>query len=140
MGFHIYDTETKDFNEILTAEALSKKVYDTLSYYQKRCEMLAKANQELMDDALTRADTQLKREIETLKERLSLCVTELASKKELNAYNAFVDEHQRCRSFSKHFQCQIPYVIQYGAGVGMISKVRCPICGEERDITDTEVW
>ena len=51
MGFHVYDTETKDFNEILTAEALSKKVYDTLNFYQKRCEMLTKANQELMDNA-----------------------------------------------------------------------------------------
>ena len=140
MGFHVYDTETKEFNEILTAEDLSKKVYDTLNFYQKRCETLTKANQELMNDALIRADAQLKKEIETLKERLSLCVTELASKKELDAYNAFVDEHQRCRSFSRHFQCQIPYVIQYGAGVGMISKVKCPICGEEKDITDTGAW
>ena len=53
MGFHVYDTETKDFNEILTAEALSKKVYDTLNYYQKRGEMLTKANQELMNDAMS---------------------------------------------------------------------------------------
>lgn len=140
MGFHVYDTETKDFSEILTAEDLSKKVYDTLNFYQKRCETLTKANQELIDNALARADVQLKEEIETLKERLSLCVTELASKKELDAYHAFIDEHQRCRSFSKYFQCQIPYVIQRETGVGVLSKVKCPICGEEKDITDTEVW
>lgn len=140
MGFHVYDTVTKDFNEILTAEVLSKKVYDTLNYYQKRCEMLTKANQELMDNALARADAQLKEEIKRLNERLGLCVTKLASKKELDAYNAFICEHQRCRSFSKYFQNQIPYVIQHETGVGVISKVKCPICGEERDITDTEVW
>lgn len=140
MGFLVYDTERGDPYKVFNAEELSKMIYDSVKYYQERINTLTKANEKLIDNALAHADAQLKKEIETLKERLSLCVTELASKKELDAYNAFVDEHQRCRSFSKHFQCQIPYVIQYGAGVGMISKVKCPICGEEKDITDTEAW
>ena len=138
MGFYLYDAETKDFNEILSAKELSKKVYDTLNFYQERCEMLIKANQELMEEARARADAQLKQENERLRERLNLCVVELNSTKELEAYKAFIDEHKRCRSFSKYFQDLTPYIIQHRSQFGTINKAKCPICNEEKDITDME--
>ena len=140
MGFSVYDTDTSDFYEVLTAQELSDKVYKSINFYQERADKLAKENQELMDDALSRANDQLKQEITKLKERLKLCVVELGSEKELEAYNNFKQAHERCRSFSKYFQAQFPYIIQSSSGVGILSKAKCPICGEEKDITDTEVW
>ena len=140
MGVSVYDTDTSDFYEVLSAKELSDKVYKSINFYQERADKLAKVNKELMNDALSRANDQLKQENTRLKERLRLCIVELNSEKELEAYNAFEKEHERCRSFSKYFQTQLPYVIQSSSGIGMISRAKCPICGEEKDITDMEVW
>ena len=140
MSFHLYDTDTKDFTEIYQAKELSKKVYDTVKFYQDRADNLIKANQVLIDNARTYVDEQLKKENDELKRRLSLCIVELASDKELAAYNAFSKKHQDCRSNAKTFLGMMPFVIQNNVGVGNISKVKCPICGDTEDITDTGVW
>lgn len=140
MGFLVYDTERRDPYTVFTAEELSKNVYDTINYYKKRVDTLQKENTKLLNNALNVAEEQLKKENEQLRNQLKLCVVELASEKELKAYNNFVKEHEKCRNLAKINYGKAPYVIQYGTGIGNITQVRCPICNEMIDITDTGVW
>lgn len=140
MGFLVYDAEREDPYKVFTAEELSKNVYDTINYYKKRVDTLQKQNTKLINNALEIAEEQLKKENEQLRNRLKLCVVELANEKELKAYNNFVKEHEKCRNLAKINHGKAPYVIQYGVGVGTITQVRCPICNEMIDITDTGAW
>ena len=140
MGFLVYDAEREDPYTVFTAEELSKNVYNTINYYKKRVDTLQKENTKLLNNALKVAEEQLKKENEQLRNQLKLCVVELASEKELKAYNNFVKEHEKCRNLAKINYGKAPYVIQYGTGIGNITQVRCPICNEMIDITDTGAW
>lgn len=54
-------------------------------------------------------------------------------------------EHERCKAFREHHYqfCKnggrFIYDLQ-GTGIGTIVKIKCPICGIEKDITDAESW
>ena len=138
--FNIYDTDSREFTEIYTAEELRDKVFDTIKYYEQKSEALHKTNQRLIDDAKAIVERGYKKEIEALKERLRLSYGEFASQKELDAYNDFTNRHMHDRLTSKYNGGRAPYLIPTGTGVGTNLKVVCPICGESEDITDTEVW
>jgi hypothetical protein len=138
--FNFYDTDTKEYQEILTAQEASKKIYDTVQFYATRVKKLDKANQELRDKAVEIVKHQYEEEIAALKERLHLSYGEFASQKELDAYNDFTDRHMHDRLTSKYNGGRVPYLIPTGTGIGTILKVVCPICGESEDITDTGAW
>ena len=55
-------------------------------------------------------------------------------------YNKFVNEHLIEREEHKCNGGRAPYIIPNHTGIGTIFKVKCPICGEEKDITDSEAW
>ena len=75
-----------------------------------------------------------------LKNELRYSVARLNSDKELEAWNRFVEKHEPCRLKRKIDGGKIPYITQYGTGIGICTKAHCQVCGESEDITDSEVW
>lgn len=54
-------------------------------------------------------------------------------------------EYERCKAFREHHYqtckngSRFIYDLQ-GTGIGTITKIRCPVCGIEEDITDVDCW
>lgn len=97
-------------------------------------------NKVLLNSAREIAEKDLIEENNRLKDELKFSIGQFFSQRELDDYNAFCKNHIHDRTTSKVNGGKAPYVIQEGTGIGVITKVKCPICGEEKDITDTEVW
>lgn len=138
--FNIYDTNSREFTEIYTSEELRDRVFNTIKYYEQRNEALYKTNQRLIDDAKAIVEENYKKDIEALKECLRLSYGQFVSQKELDAYNDFTNRHMHNRLTNKYNGGRAPYLIPTGTEIGTILHVKCPICGEEEDITDTEAW
>lgn len=123
-----------------TAKELSDSVYRTIMGCFERemnwRELATRRNEEIASEIVNGHDAENKR----LKDMLRFCVAELYSEKELEAYNAFCEKHMKCRLDTKIHGGMMPYVVQYGTGIGVITKVHCQVCGEEEDITDSDVW
>jgi len=62
------------------------------------------------------------------------------TEKELESWNAFVEKHKACAPDISATHGKFPYVAQFGAGVGVITKAHCQYCGEIEDITDRTGW
>lgn len=138
MSFYAMNTDTNETMTIYTGEELAKAVENSINWYRSRAEVLEKQNQRLVEDAKAVIEKQLEQKISNLEARLHRCLTELNSDKEVEMYNEFSKKHAECRL---HCSYDIrPYVKQKGTGIGIISIAVCPICGEEKDITDMEVW
>jgi len=138
--FNIYDTDSREFTEVYTAEELRDRVFNTVKYYEQQNEELHKTNQRLIDDAKAIVEEDYKKKIKALEERLRLSYGQFASQKELDAYNDFTKRHMHDRLISKYNGGRAPYLIPTAVGVGTHLKVVCPICGKFEDITDTEAW
>ena len=127
------------FIEIDEPHELATRVQQTLTYYKEKMDAaVALANRnskEIYDDA----QREFQREIDYLKEDLRFSVARLSSEKELEAYNNFVNEHLRCRT-TKATGGKMPWIMQTANGIGASTIIRCPVCGEEENITDTSVW
>lgn len=121
-------------------EEIAATVKNTINYYKERAEELEKENKEWRERALEKANQELIDEIQALQEQLSLSYLSFASPKEKDAYNDFEQHHMHNRIESKHNSGRAPYIIPYHTGFSTILKVKCPICDEVKDITDTEVW
>ena len=134
------DTHTLRARRVYDEKELSEAVLDTIHYYKKENEMLQKENDELHRHALELANEELKDEIQSLQEQLALSYGQFASDKEQAAYLDFEDRHMHDRLTSKYNGGRGPYLIPTGTGIGTILHVKCPIFGEEEDITDTEAW
>lgn len=63
----------------------------------------------------------------------SLTTLDSLSKQELSDYITFCTEHSLC-----HEPIQIKF--EHTSGIGRSVKLKCPVCGEERDITDVSNW
>lgn len=54
-------------------------------------------------------------------------------------------EYERCKAFREHHYqtckngSRFIYDLQ-GTGIGTITKIKCPVCGAEEDITDVDCW
>lgn len=62
----------------------------------------------------------------------ALCVM---SDKESNARREFVEQHYKTCGNSGTFIYELS-----GTGIGTVIKIKCPICSEEKDITDIDSW
>lgn len=140
MGFSAYNTETGEIEEICTVKELNKKIADTINFYKSRSEALAKVNNKLLEDARGIVDKKLKEENERLHAELRRAIVIFNSDKELTEYHKFCNDHLECRMNRKMDHGKMPYVTVHGTGLGTLFKVHCPICGECKDITDTEAW
>jgi len=125
---------------VCSSAELTDLVHNTVKYYEERVEELTKKNKQLYADAESIVRKDYEKQINNLKERLSLSYGEFASQKEKEAYDEFEKEHMHNRLSSKYNGGRAPYLIPTGTGAGTNLKVVCPICGESKDITDTSAW
>lgn len=69
------------------------------------------------------------------------------NKKEWDAYEKFCKKHAHSKEKTKSGKFDVagwtddcPYVKESLTALGVIRKVVCPFCGEEKDITDIDAW
>ena len=122
------------------AKELSDEVYKTIMDYFRREEYWRCEAAKSHDDIAAEIENGFEAENRMLKNRLRFSIVELNSDKELDAYNAFCEKHMKCRMDAKTNGGMMPYVTQYGTGIGVCTTVCCQICGEKENITDTTAW
>ena len=137
MSFRVW--EDGKFTEIDSPDDLVNRVKTSLEYYHnemKRArEKANKTREEVAAGIVNEHDAENAR----LKEELSFAIASVSSEKELDAYISFTSRHLACRN-TKATGGACPWIMQYATGIGMTTKLRCPVCGQEEDITDTSVW
>lgn len=125
---------------ICSSTEITDLVHNTVKYYEDRVEELKEKNKRLYADAESIVRKDYEQRIKSLNERLRLSYGEFRSQKELDDYNAFVEEHMHDRGTSRYNSGRAPYLIPHWDGIGRTLQVVCPICGEKKDITDTSIW
>ena len=125
---------------VCSSAELTDLVHNTVKYYEEKVEKLIEKNKQLYAAAESIIRKDYEKQINSLKEQLSLSYGEFASQKEKDAYDEFEKEHMHDRLSSRYNGGRAPYLIPTGTGIGTILKVVCPICGESKDITDNSVW
>ncbi len=138
--FYSVDGDSFTSKSIYDEEELSNAVLETIKYYKERYEKIAEENKRLLLKGKEVANEELKDEIKYLKHRLALSYGSFASQKEKEAYADFQERHMHDRLTSRANGGKCPYLIPTSVGIGTILHVKCPICGEEEDITDDSVW
>lgn len=136
-------TTQPNFRKIIAendANKLANSVRNTiLKYAQREGRALEKAHKR-RDTIKAEIVNEYEAENRELRDQLRYSVAFLHSDKELEAYNAFCKKHESCRLTAKINGGKIPYVTQYGTGVGVCTTVHCQVCGESEDITDSTIW
>ena len=140
MNFHTIDTDTMTVSKIYDEKELSDAVFNSVQYYRKQAEHWKKMYTLWRKHGMEQANDELKDEIEALQKQLDMSYGQFASKKEKEAYDKFSQDHMHDRLVSKLHGGMTPYLIPHHCGIGTTLKVKCQICGEEKNITDTEVW
>lgn len=135
-----YQVKNNKFIQVCEEKELAEMVLNSIQYYRERADYFGAKNKELHEHAVEMANEELKDEIRALKQQLDLSYGQFASKKEKEAYDEFEKEHMHERLTMKIQSGKAPYLIPTYVGVGTILEVVCPICGEKKNITDTEVW
>lgn len=140
MSFNTIDTNTHHISTIYDEKELSDAVFNSIQYYKNQAAHWKELYTLWRRRGLEQANDELKDEIQSLQDQLKLSYGEFASQAEKDAYEVFEKEHMHDRLISKYNSGRAPYLIPTGAGIGTILYVKCPICGEEKDITDTSGW
>lgn len=138
--FYVSDLKLTEIKKIYDADELAQAVKESIEYYQSQEKRLRKENQKLHDDAMKIVNDELRDQIQFLQDRLDMSYGSFASQKEKDAYLNFQERHMHERTTSRAQGGKCPYLIPTGTGIGTILYVKCPICGEEEDITDMEAW
>ena len=122
------------------ASRLANEVHDTIKRYHQIAQRALKQAQRTEEQVRAAIVNEYASENAYLRRELQYSVACVHSDKELDAYNKFVEKHSQCRLEFKADGGKMPYVIQYGTGVGVCTKVCCQVCGATEDITDTSIW
>ena len=125
---------------IYTPKEVEEIVHNSMHYYEYWEKHFREANKMLEENAKECPDIKIRIETDNLTQKIELSYGQFASKKEKEAYKQFNEEHMHNREFSRMNGGKAPYLIPNHTGIGTILRVKCQICGEEKDITDTEVW
>ena len=126
--------------KVYSSTELAELVHNTVKYYEEKVEELKEKNKQLYADAESIVRKDYEKQINNLKEQLSLSYGEFSSQKELDDYRDFEKRHMHDRLTSRYNCGRAPYLIPTGTGIGTVLKVVCPICNESEDITDVGVW
>ena len=111
----------------MNPDDMLKQLKDYIDLLKKDKEAYAKELREYNKDEEI---VKLKKEIERLYDNsIHICV---GNEKEM--YNEFKTKHYKSCGTSNTIIELTP------TGIGTAIKVKCPICGEEVDITDTDCW
>ena len=122
------------------ARKLGDQITDIIIAAERRAHDASALASRTHDEVALEVKNEHDAENRELKRRLRFCVAELSSEAELDAYNKFVADHEKCRLNSKINGGKMPYVVQCGTGIGTCTKVVCQVCGAEQNITDTSIW
>ena len=132
--------DTQKTLKVYNKSELIKSITDTIDYYEYSNKHLQEENKKMRENAREEVRKEFENEISYLRERLRLSYGSFTSQKELDAYEHFNLEHMHDRKISKYNGGKMPYLIPYNTGLSTILHVKCPICGEEKDITDNTAW
>lgn len=140
MSFSDYKFYLADGTKIFSANELSEAVYNTIHHYEDRAAEAYKRAAMTREEVASEIKNDFEEENKRIKEQLRFSIASVYSQKELDAYNAFVEKHTPCRLKKKIDGGKMPYVRQYGTGLGVCTTVYCPVCEASEDITDTSCW
>ena len=127
------------FLEICDPEDLAEMVLGTLNFYREEMEDAREKAAKTREDVAKDIRNEHEEENELLKQQLKFSIASVASEKELKDYIDFVNTHLMCRQ-TKATGGALPIISQYATGIGICTKLVCPVCNEEWDITDISVW
>ena len=125
--------------EIFDADDIAEKVRNTIGYLEAENDKLRKENKKTHEEVVAEIQNEFAKENYLLKEELKFSIAKVSSTKELEDYNLFVKEHIPCRS-SKATGGAMPIITQFATGIGTCTKLQCPVCLAEKDITDIDAW
>ena len=98
-------------------------------------------NSALLEQLRTYSETEEIQKRDRLIEDLWHRSLYVMSEKELRSERAFRDRHYEMHNSGKTKAGGNTYVYELtGTGIGTCIKIKCPVCGEEADITDYESW
>ena len=135
-----YQIKNNKFTKIYDEKELTEMILNSVQYYREQSEELQKINTQLHEHAMEIVNNELIDKIHSLETQLDLSYGQFSSQKEKDAYEEFEKEHMHERITMKIQSGKRPYLIPTYVGIGTILEVVCPICGEKKNITDTEVW
>lgn len=135
MPFNTYNIEKNEVKTVYHEKELIEAIQNTFSYYREQLESAAKTKEELREEI----QQEYINKIEQLKRKLNFSYYQFSSEAEKNAYNKFCEEHKKCRNTIINGG-RIPYIIPTYTGIGLNSMVVCPVCKEQKDITDYNIW
>lgn len=124
---------------VYPADDLAQLVKDSVEYYEEQARLAREKANKTREEVRKETINEYEEENRLLKKRLEYAVAFLGSDLELDRYKEFVAEHKKCRC-NKTNSGMIPYVQQYGTGVGVATTVVCQVCGATKDITDVNSW
>ena len=122
------------------ASRLANEVYNVIKHYHDIAQRAIRKAERTEKQVRSDVTNEYAMENECLRRELKYSVACVHSDMELEAYNKFVEDHQKCQLNFKIDSGRMPYVVQVGTGVGVCTKVCCPICGAVTDITDMSIW
>ena len=128
------------FETVEEPQEIADSVLKTLTYYLEEMKRYKAQAAKTREEVEKEVAGEYLAENNRLHDRIRFSIAEVHSDKELDAYNTFCDKHLPCRLKCKINGGAVPYIMQYGTGLGMITKLKCPVCGDTTDITDTSVW
>lgn len=124
---------------ILEPQELADNVLQTLLFYKEEMEEARMIAARTQEEVAADIENKFAGENARLNQQLKFSIASVSSEKELEDYNNFVNEHLVCRQ-TKATGGALPIITQYATGIGMCTKIKCPVCLKEWDITDTSVW
>ena len=127
------------FLEICDPEDLAEMVLGTLNFYREEMEDAREKAAKTREDVAKDIRNEHEEENELLKQQLKFSIASVASEKELKDYIDFVNTHIM-RHQTKATGGTLPIIKQHATGIGICTKLVCPVCNEEWDITDISVW
>lgn len=127
------------FFEIQDPQDLADTVFENLQYYLENMKVANEKAAMTREEVAKEIKNEYAAENELLKQQLKFSISSVASEKELKDYIDFVNTHLMCRQ-TKATGGALPIISQYATGIGICTKLTCPVCGAEQDITDTSVW
>lgn len=127
------------FFEIQDPQDLADTVFENLQYYLENMKEAKEKAAMTREEVAKEIKNEYAAENELLKQQLKFSISSVASEKELKDYINFVNTHLMCRQ-TKATGGALPIISQYATGIGICTKLTCPVCGAEQDITDTSVW
>ena len=127
------------FIRILEPQELADNVLQNLLFYKEEMEEARMIAARTQEEIAADIENKFAEENARLNQQLKFSIASVASEKELEEYNNFVSKHLICRQ-TLSTGGAAPIIMQHGTGIGVCTTLKCPVCLEEKDITDTSVW